>query len=102
MARYVTLAEAKKHLNIEPDFVDDDDYVMLCVDSAEEVVAQDVCISLSDIEDEQGKIPAPLQRAILLMAGTFYTSRETIVYGQLVHKIPAYDHIIGLYRNYAK
>lgn len=102
MAKYVTLSEAKKHLNIEPDFLDDDDYIMLCVDSAEEVVEQDVCVPLGDIEDGQGKIPAPLQRAILLLTGTFYNSRETIVYGTLVHKIPAYDHIIGLYRDYRR
>lgn len=97
---YISLEQAKKHLNIEPDFTDDDDYIMEAVESATIVVEKDICQKLVDLEDEEGQIPRPLQRAILLMVGTFYNSRETEVYGVLLSETRSYRHIIGLYRNY--
>lgn len=101
MAAYITLSEAKNHLRVEEDFVDDDAYILKCIDAAEEVVSQDICVPIDDMKDEQGGIPAPLRQAMLMMLGTFYDSaRQTIVFGTLVHKIPAYEHLIGLYRKY--
>lgn len=101
MAAYISLSEAKTHLRVEEDFTDDDAYIESCIKAAEEVVSQDICIPLSELQDEQGTIPAPLRQAMLMMLGTFYDSaRQTIVFGSLVHKIPAYEHLIGLYRKY--
>lgn len=98
---YTTLERAKKHLNIEPDFTDDDEYITSLIDVAESVVEEDVCRLLSDLEDERGSIPAPLQQAILLQIGTHYASREGIAFGVQVHEIPSYKHLVGLYRNYS-
>jgi hypothetical protein len=102
MSAYVSLEEARKHLNIEPDFTDDDDYITDLIESAELVVEKDICTPLSEIEAVEGRIPPPLKRAILLLVGTFYASRETEAYGVLVSKLPAYNHIIGLYRDYSR
>ena len=69
---YVTLEEAKKHLNIDADFTDDDDYVTSLISAAEKVVALDICVPLEELEEEPGKIPAPLRQAVLLMVGNYY------------------------------
>lgn len=102
MPTYVSLEEARKHLNIEPDFTDDDDYIKDLIDSAELVVEKDICVSLAEVEVTEGRIPPPLKRAILLLVGSFYASRETEAFGVLVSKLPRYNHIVGLYRDYSR
>lgn len=102
MPAYITLEEAKKHLNVEPDFTDDDTYITSLVEAAEVVVAEDICMPLYETEVEAGVIPSPLRQAILLMVGTFYASRETLAFGVLVNETPAYRHLISLYRNYLR
>lgn len=99
---YITLEEAKKHLNIETDFTDDDAYVVALVEAAEAVVAEDICMPLKEVEMSDGVLPPPLLHAIKLMIGTFYNSRETLAFGVLVNDTKVYRHLIGLYRNYAR
>ncbi len=102
MPAYISLEEARKHLNIEPDFKDDDDYITELIESAELVVEKDICVPLAEIEAVEGRIPPPLKRAILLLVGSFYASRETEAFGVLMSKLPRYSHIIGLYRDYSR
>lgn len=102
MGAYIQLAEAKKHLNIEQEFTDDDEYITFLIEAGEEFVSRDICTPLNDLEDEQGKIPAPLQWAILMAIGDAYAVRESVVLGTLVHKNPRYESIIGMYRNYQR
>lgn len=102
MSAYISLEEAKNHLNIEADFTDDDAYIQHLVDAAEAVVAEDICTPLAEVESAEGEIPLPLKQAILLMVGTFYASRETQAFGVLVSQLPQYRHIIGLYRDYSR
>lgn len=102
MSGYISLEEAKKHLNIEAEFTDDDKYISDLVSAAEYVVAEDICTPLKEIEDEEGEIPPPLRQAILLMIGTFYASRETIAFGVLVNTVPTYKYLISLYRDYSR
>lgn len=97
---YITLEEAKRHLNIEAEFTDDDTYIDSLIVAAEGKVAEDVLQPLEELEDEQGAIPAPLRQAILLQVGDFYASREDTVYGVTVHSTGAYRALIGLYRHY--
>lgn len=98
----ITLAEAKKHLNIEADFEDDDQYISSLIEVAEEVVSQDICVPLAELEGETGKIPAPLRQAMLLLIGNYYNSRESVAFGVLVQDTKAYKHLIGLYRDYSR
>lgn len=102
MGPYIQLSEAKKHLNIEQDFVDDDEYITSLIESAEEFVGMDICVPLAELEKERGTLPAPIRQAVLLIIGDFYAVRESVVLGTLVHKNPRYESIIGLYRNYQR
>lgn len=98
----ITLAEAKRHLNIEGDFEDDDQYISSLIAVAQEVVAQDICVPLAELEGETGEIPAPLRQAMLLLIGNYYASRESVAFGVLVQDTKAYKHLIGLYRDYSR
>ena len=98
----ITLAEAKRHLNIEDDFEDDDQYISSLIAVAQEVVAQDICVPLAELEGETGEIPATLRQAMLLLIGNYYASRESVAFGVLVQDTKAYKHLIGLYRDYSR
>lgn len=98
----ITLAEAKRHLNIEDDFEDDDQYITSLIAVAQEVVSQDICVPLAELGGETGEVPAPLRQAMLLLIGNYYASRESVAFGVLVQDTKAYKHLIALYRDYSR
>jgi uncharacterized phiE125 gp8 family phage protein len=50
---------------------------------------------------EQGSdVPAPLRHAMLLQIGSWYEQRETVIVGQTVAFLPAYEALIAPYRIY--
>lgn len=97
---YITLELAKRHLNIEPDFHDDDEYIVGLIDVAEQAVRVDVNADLNTIADRNGGcIPTPLFQAALLMLGNLYQNREIV--GAKTVALPfGYKYLIDLYRNY--
>lgn len=46
---YITLQEAKKHLQIDADFTDDDNYIITLIQVAEDSVAQHLDIALREL-----------------------------------------------------
>ena len=99
---YINIETIKKHLNIESDFTEDDGYLSILEDVAEETVAKHICSNLSDLEDGNGNIPMPIHHAILLYIGDLYNSREGNAYGVSVTQIPfSYDYLLSLYKNYS-
>ena len=50
---YIYLEDAKKHLNINKDFLDDDMYIASLIQVAEEIVEKDIDTRLADLEDEE-------------------------------------------------
>lgn len=97
---YLNLSQIKKHLNIDTDFTDDDEYLMDLASVAENAVQTHIDINLSELEDEDGTIPMPIIQAMLLFVGTLYAKRESIVFGSASEVPLAYDYLLGLYRNY--
>lgn len=100
---YVPLELAKKHLNLEPDYKDDDEYILGLIDVAERAVKVHINEDLSNIADKDGAgaIPAPIIQAMLLMIGNLYQNRE--ISGNKSSALPYnYEYLIDLYRNYNK
>lgn len=96
---YTTLNQAKKHLQIDVDFTDDDSYITYLIQVAEDAVAQNLDIPLKDLLDD-GLLPASITQAILLLVGNLYNNREPISYGT-VTKIPyTLEYLVGLYKKY--
>lgn len=90
----------KKHLNILPDFVDDDEYILNLISVAEQAVMVHVNEDEETLEENNGGcFPAPITQAMLLMIGQLYGHREIV--GTKTSALPRnYDYLIDLYRNY--
>lgn len=96
------LTLAKRHLNVDADFHEDDAYILALIQVAKETVQRNICALLDDMADEEGNIPAPLQQAILIYMATLYASREAVTYGGSPAEIPlTYQYLISLYKNYS-
>jgi len=97
---YIQLDLAKKHLNVEEDFLEDDEYILSLIEVAESAVRVHINEDFADIAEKNGGcIPAPILQATLLMIGNLYQNREII--GSKALALPYnYQYLIDLYRNY--
>lgn len=93
---YISLAEAKKHLNINSDFTDDDAYIMSLINVAENVVQKHIDRELSEFDE----LPTPLKQAMLLLIGNYYANRESVAFASVTALPHAYEYIIALFKNY--
>lgn len=97
---YLQLYQIKKHLNIDDDFRDDDEYLMDLASVAENIVQIHIDRQLSDLEADDGSIPQPLIQAMLLFIGNMYVKREGIVFGSASEVPQSYGYLLDLFRNY--
>lgn len=90
----------KQHLNLEPDYVEDDEYLLQLISVAEQAVMVHVNEDENTLEENNGGcFPTPLTQAMLLMIGQLYAHREIV--GTKTSALPRnYDYLIDLYRNY--
>lgn len=97
---YLTLDKAKKHLNIDTDFVDDDNYITSLIEVAENAVERHIGYKLSTmVEKNDGSLPKGLEHAMLLMIGTFYNSRESVTFGAGTELPLGYNYLLDLFTN---
>lgn len=97
---YLQLYQLKKHLNIDEDFHDDDEYLVELAQAAQQVVEVHIDRPLDSLENEEGFIPSSLIQAMLLLVGTWYANRESISFASTYVLPHSYDYIIALYKNY--
>ena len=97
---YLQLYQIKKHLNIDEQFHEDDEYLMDLAFVAENAVQRHIDRQLSDLEDETGNIPTPITHAMMLMVGSFYAKRESISFASTLEVPLAYEYLLSLYKNY--
>lgn len=96
----INLERIKKHLNIDTEFTDDDDYIEFLCSVAEDVVQKHIDKTFEEIIAEEGEIPNALLHAMLLFIGNMYDSRESNTYGS-VNKVPhSLEYILNMYRDY--
>lgn len=97
---YIQLDLAKKHLNIEEDFTEDDEYILSLIEVAESAVRVHVNEDFASIAEKNGGcLPPPILQAVLLMIGNLYTNREPL--GTNQQELPlSYQYLIDLYKNY--
>lgn len=97
---YLTLDKAKKHLNIDLDFTDDDNYITSLIEVAENAVERHIGYKLADkVEENEGSLPKGLEHAMLLMIGTFYNSRESVTFGAGTELPLGYNYLLDLFTN---
>lgn len=97
---YIQLDYAKKHLNIEDDFKEDDEYILGLIEVAESAVRVHINEDFAEIAERHGgSLPAPILQAALLMIGNLYQNRESL--GSKLQALPYnYQYLIDLYKNY--
>ena len=99
--QYLNLDLIKKHLNIDSDFHDDDSYLEALADVVEEVTEKHIDVSLNNLTaDNNGKIPAPLIQAMLLLCGSYYSNRENVAFASSAEIPLSYSYLLSLYQNY--
>lgn len=97
---YLQLYQIKKHLNINEEWHDDDEYLVDLAIAAENVVQKHIDVELEDLEDGDGNIPSPLLQAMLFLVGTYYANRESVAFASAQPLPHAYEYLIALYKNY--
>lgn len=100
---YLSLEEIKKHLNIELDFTEDDQYLESLYLVAVNVIEIHIDFPLDCLcEREGGELPAPLRHALLLYIGNLYANRESVSLSGFKELPFSYNYLLDLYRNYSK
>lgn len=100
MANYLSLETVKQHLNLDENFDADDLYLMGLRDAAEEVVEKYIDYPLAQLEKEDGKLPASLNHAMLLLIGTWYALRESVSVSSMMPIPHAFEMICHLWADY--
>lgn len=99
---YITLEEAKRHLEVDPDYTGDDDLIRDIILDVEDVAASDLCVPLQILETEYGALPRTIRRAMLLLIGSYYKNREDeIPNSESAQMANGYRKLISNYRNYS-
>lgn len=99
---YVTLEQIKKHLQIEPEYRDDDLYILALADAAETAVERHIDDRLCVFAEKNGgELPSPLRSAILLLIGNLYMNREPVSFAQSAEVPLTYSYLLSLYKNYS-
>ena len=97
---YVTLESAKKHLNLDDSFNDDDSYISLLIQAAEDAVSKHIDLPLVELEDSQWELPPAILHSVLLLIGNLYANREPVAYTTVI-KVPyTLEYLLGLYKHY--
>ena len=92
---YISLEAAKKHLNIDINYHDDDELIRDYINNA-----INSCNTIDALVDNSGALKGVAKQAILLKLGDLYAYRES-VYNGGINEVPGgYDRLIKLIRNY--
>lgn len=98
---YIDTVILKKHLNIDEDYIEDDEYIKALTLAAENAVENHIARPLTEIIDSStGKLPPSVNHAILLLVGHWYANRESVSFAQ-GQTIPlSYEYLLQSYKSY--
>ena len=93
----LTIIEAKKHLNLDSTFLEDDEYIQSLIEVAENLIENDTSKVLSDFT----AIPPVLKHAAKILISTFYENREAVIVGVSINEVPfSYKYLIGGFKKW--
>ena len=97
---YIQLIEAKKHLNLDDFFNEDDEYINSLIDVAEDAISKELGKPLKDCLGKDGGLQPSVKHSILLLIGTYYSQREATTPTK-VEKVPyTWDYLNSLNKRY--
>ena len=95
---YATLAEIKRHLNIEESYIDDDGYLQDLIEVTAIAIQNYLNDTLSGATETT--IPMTIKQAALLLAAHFYTNRQIIAFANGVEIPYTYKFLLDPYKNF--
>lgn len=97
--QYLTIDEIKKQVVLDEDFHDDDEFLTMIGDAAEDMTAQLLDCSLDQLAAENGDVPATIRHAMRILCDYFYSVNRGS--SENTPDIPnAVTLMLKLYRNY--
>lgn len=97
--KYTNLIEAKRHLNIETEFSDDDVYITSLLNVAE-LSIQNYCNDELFSEYTELTAPVTLKQAVYFLIGNFYANRQIVSFAQGVEIPYTFQFLLNPYKNY--
>lgn len=97
---FVTLEIAKKHLNIDKSFTDDDAYILSLIKVAEDAVAKNCNKALKEMV-VGGELPPSIIHSILLLVGNLYNNREATAYSTISEVPYGFKYLVNLNRKFS-
>lgn len=96
---YTNLTDAKKHLNIEPEFTDDDSYITSLLNVAELAVSN-YCNDSTFSAWTDITAPVTVKQAVYFLVGNFYVNRQPVAFAQ-GYEIPyTFQFLLNPYKEY--
>lgn len=96
MPQYLTLPEAKKHLNVDHD--EDDDFIVEILDVAEDFLSNLLHRPLYAVEESDGALPPALRHALRMIVARLYADREGYRSGRMTELPFTIPALISPYR----
>jgi len=84
--KYLKLSTLKSQLNIDVDFLGDDEYLAELEGAALDAIENHLARPLSEVLTA-GKLPSAISHAARLLIGHWYANRESVGFAQ-AHEIP--------------
>lgn len=96
----VGLADVKRHLRLEPDYTDEDEYLNIFIPAAlrsiENATGRDMRTAASTLTEDDRTV---IGQAMLLLIGHWYANREAVIVGAAPAELPmAVQWLIGPFR----
>lgn len=91
-----TIEQFKQNLNFEPDYTEEDNYLNMLLQVAEDAVFNYLDKKPIDFE----VIPNPITFAVIILASQFYENRTPVAFAQ-AYKIPySFEFLLSPYKDY--
>lgn len=97
--KYTTLTDAKRHLNIEPDFTEDDAYITSLLNVAE-LAVQNYCDDVTFADYTAETAPVTLVQAVYFLVGNYYANRQPVSFAQGIEIPYTFQFLLNPYKNY--
>ena len=97
----ITLSTIKQHLNLDENFKEDDNLLLLYLQASEAAVSKHLDMPLDTLVDPKtGYLPKSVEACILLMIGNLYANREAVTYSSAIEVPLSYSYLISLNKHY--
>lgn len=73
---YTKLEDIRRQCNLDSN--EDDELLVSYAEAAEDFIEKRINCTLEELETDEGKIPTPLNIAILMLCAQFYREREAV------------------------